>query len=352
MPYQDARAYSAARFMLQLDGATAGSLASAEGGLAVADVVEEKLGPDQVVRKHIAQPKYTDIQLGFGPGMSPNVYQWITDTLDHKHLRKSGVVVTSDYDLKERERLTFTNALISRVDFPALTAAAKDSAKLTLSLAPEVTKREKGSGTKVSYPVDAKGQTRWLPADFKLEIAGLDCTGVSMVEPISIRVVMVEDAVGEMRDYQKAPAHIELSDLVVTLTEAKADLFYAWHEDFVIKGNNTENYEKSGKLEFRSPAQTALFTLSFAGLGIYKLASTQAAGPDAIRRVTASMYCQEMAFSLGSGAPAAPVQPPAPPPSPSGETPSSEQSPGSSELTPVVLSGDYPGRFTRIRTTV
>jgi hypothetical protein len=300
MPLQ--RSFAAGHFMLELDGVDAGWLASAEGGFAVADVVEEKPGADRVVHKHLAGVKYTDIQLGFGPGLSKGLHEWITDTLEGKHLRKNGAVVTADFDFKERERLTFMDALISHIDFPALDASSKDSAKLTLGLAPEQTRRVKGSGGKLAGQLGAK-TAKWLLANFKLEIDGLDCTGVSQIGPISIQSVAAEQAIGERREIEKEASRLEIPDLVVTLSEAKADSFHTWHEDFVIKGNNGDDKEKSGKLQFLGPTMDTLFTLSFSGLGIYKLApSAQSAGVEAVRRLTASMYCEEMAFAAGAGA--------------------------------------------------
>ena len=300
MPLQ--RSFAAGHFMLELDGVDAGWLASAEGGFAVADVVVEKPGADRLVHKHLAGLKYTDIQLGFGTGLSKGLYQWITDTLAGKPQRKNGVLITADFDFKERERLTFTDALISHIDFPALDASSKDVAKLTIGLAPDQTTKAKGSGGKLAGQLGTK-TVKWLLANFKLEIDGLDCTGVSRIEPISIKSVAGEHTIGERREIEREVSRLEIPDLVVTLSEAKADSFDAWHEDFVIKGNNGDDKEKSGKLEFLGPTKETLFTLSFSGLGIYKLApSAQTAGVEAVRRLTASMYCEEMAFAPGAGA--------------------------------------------------
>jgi tail tube protein gp19 len=352
MADQTARAYAGGQYLLQLDNVDAGWLASAEGGDAVSDVVEEKVGPDHVVHKHIAGVKYTDIHLAFGTGMSTALYQWIADTLKNTYSRKNGALIAADYNFNERDRLTFYNTLISRIGFPALDGSSKESAKLTLGLAPEYTRRQKGSGSKVSVQAGARGpSTKWSPADFRLKIDGLDCTAVSRIEAISIESVIVENAVGELRDYQKAPAHLEIPDLVVTLAEAKADSFYDWHEDFVIKGNNGENQEKSGTLEFLNAAmKQTLFTLSFSGLGIYKLAaSAKTAGTETIRRVTASMYCQDMRFAPGPPAPAQQRQDQS---QDSGQTDTSVPSALSSRTPHITVSGDFPERFTRVRTTV
>lgn len=332
------RAFAGGHFMLDLDGANAGWLASAEGGDAFADVVQEKVGADHIVHKHIAGVKYSDIQIAFGTGMSPSLYQWISDTLAHSFMRKNGALIAADLDFKERERLTFMNALISHIDFPLLDASSKDSAEITLGLAPEQTTRSKGSGAKVTGQVDTKAQKKWLPANFKLEIDGLDCKGVSRIEAMSIKQVTTEDPVGEVRHLEKEPSHLDIPDLVVTLAEAKAEDFYNWHEDFVIKGNCDDAHEKSGNLQLLDPTkQQALFTLTFSGLGIYKLAgSTPLAGTEGIRKVTASLYCEQMALAPG-GVQAAPITPV--PPDPLAPEPATRLGPE-----PVVVTGDRIGR--------
>jgi hypothetical protein len=59
--------------------------------------------------------------------------------------------------------------------------------------------------------------------------------------------------------------------------------------------------EKSGTLEFLGPNGQTLATLSFSGLGIYRLADdTFAAIGDALPRVQATMYCERLDLTLGS----------------------------------------------------
>jgi hypothetical protein len=352
---QDARAYVAGRYSLELDAFTAGWVESAEGGAAMADVIEEKAIPYHIVRKHIAGLKYEDITVNCGTGMSKALYDWISDTLEGKYVRKNGALVGVDYNFKPQSRLSF-RGLIKEVGFPAPDGSSKDAAKLTVKIAPDYARQEAptagagGSGAKSG----ADQQKKWLCANFRLKLDGLNCTRVSRIEPLVLKTVIVENPVGEMREYEKEPAHIEVPDLVVTLAERDAQDFHTWHEDFVIRGNSGEDKEKSGTLELLAPnLQEVLFTLSFSGVGIYKLASLRADATETIRRVTASMYCEEMKFAVGTGvaAPGAdsttqgtsdagtslitPLQPSLVAPEPSG----------------VILSGEYPGRFTRLRTT-
>ena len=144
-----------------------------------------------------------------------------------------------------------------------------------------------------------------LASNFKLTLPGLETvtSKVSKIEALAIKQKLTVSAIGEKRDVTKEAGTLEVPNLIFSVAESFAAPLYDWHEDFVIKGNNGDDKEKSGKLEFLSPTKETLFTLSFSGLGIYKLApSAQTAGVEAVRRLTASMYCEEMAFAPGAGA--------------------------------------------------
>ena len=88
-----------------------------------------------------------------------------------------------------------------------------------------------------------------------------------------------------------------MPNLAVTLPEADAESFFAWHEEFVINGSNGE---KNGTLDYLAPnlGQT-LFTIQFENLGIFRLTPEKVeAGSEQIRRVKAEMYCEAMTFSF------------------------------------------------------
>ncbi|HEY3366575.1 MAG TPA: phage tail protein [Symbiobacteriaceae bacterium] len=285
---------------LELDGVFAGWLYSAEGGGATSDVVVDKLGPDHIARKHIAGVKYEDITVAVGPGMSTAFYQWIKDSFDHKATRKNGAIITAEHNGNVLSRTAFTNALITEVGFPALDAASKDAAKMTIKFAPEYTRRVSATG-KVAG-ISAKGdQKKWLPANFRLRIDGLDdaTSRVNSIEAIVVKQKVAENPVGEVRDFEVEPTKLEIPNLAFTVAESSADPLYAWLDDFVIQGNNGQDQEKTGSLEFLGPdLKEVLFRLDFQGLGIFKLTPDKLeAGAESIRRVRAELYVEEMAFS-------------------------------------------------------
>ena len=300
----DGRAYVAGKYGVDLGGSMAGWVYSAEGGYASSEVVTEKMGPDHIARKHIAGVKYDDITVSCGTGMSKGFYSWIKDSFDHKYSRKDGAIITADYNYKEKSRLTFSQALIAEVGFPALDASSKDPCKLSLKFSPEITRTTAtfGGTTAVTGQFKQAVQKQWLPSNFRLRIDGLDdaCSRVTKIDALVLKQKNVDNSVGEHRDYQKEPASIEVPNLVITTAESHAEELYKWHEDFVIRGNNFDAQEKGATLEYLTPdLKTVLFTVTFQHLGIFKLSPDKVeAGSEQIRRVKAEMYCEEMTFNF------------------------------------------------------
>ncbi len=286
---KDGRSYVAGRFALLLDrDPTASVLKSVDGGAIKAEVVTILAEP--VNKKALAQLKYEDFTMQMGLSMAKPLYEWIKASFDLKPARKSGAVVAADFNYKEMSRRDFTNALITEISFPKLDGASKDAAHLTVKFAPEQLTFVKGSGKDVDVGVSAK-QKKFLPSNFRLTIDGLDCKKVSKVEAFTIKQGIIRDVKGLL-----VPGKIEYPNLKVTLSQTGSETWYDWFDDFVIKGNNGDDKEKKGSLEFLAPdLKSTLLTLNFSNLGIYcLLPDTAEANSDNISRLTAEIYCEMM----------------------------------------------------------
>jgi hypothetical protein len=296
--------YTAGRFGLELDGTAVGFVESVEGGQAFADVIEENAGPDKIVHKHLAGLKYEDLVLTVGSNMSDSFYDWISALFDRKPARKGGALSFQDYTGAEKERLSWRDGLITEVVFPALDAGTNDLGKLTVTISPEETTHAKGSGAQAGAS-GVKQQKALQRNSFRLSIDGVDCTHVTKVDALTIRQALAQQEIGDVRDIRNEPGKLEIPNLVVTVKEAHAVDFVAWHEEFVIKGNNGASQEKSGKLEFLSSnLKDVVFTLTLRGLGIFRISPLRSeSGAAGVASLEAHMYCEEMSF----GYPSAPV---------------------------------------------
>jgi len=309
---KNTRAYTGGKYNLEFDpNGNAGWIKDADGGHAVADVVTEKMGADVLARKHLGNVKYEDVSFKCGTGMSREFYNWIDTAIkftSNVDGRKNGAIVHFDYDYNELSRLTFHEALVTEFAMPALDASSKDPAMMTVKFKPEWTRKTfGGGGKKTSSNLKPDVQKKWLPANFRLRFTNdasfdLALQKVNKIEALTIKQKVVENAIGEQRDYQQEPAAIEFPNLVITLAESHADKFYQWHENFVIKGVNGDDQEKTAMLEYLSPdLTTVLFTLTLEHCGVFKLSPDKIeAGVESIRRVKVEMYCEEIKFSYGS----------------------------------------------------
>src|SRR5579864_8960629 len=215
------RGCDAGKHAILLDGAMAGWLYSMEGGQVTNNVISGGAAP----QKHPRQVTSQDIVLTCGPGMSQGFYEWITSCVDGRALRKNGTIVTCDYNGAERSRMDFNNALITEVGFPQLDAGSKDTAQITIRIAPETTRFLTHSGSKLNSQ-GAGRQKRWLPSNFKLQIQGLDCSRVDRVAPILIKDNRLGK--GGPRDYSSGTGGRTTSQLVVTLPQNQANSFHRW----------------------------------------------------------------------------------------------------------------------------
>ncbi len=289
----DTRSYVASKFGLTLGGVQAGWLRSAEGGTAMAEVVTEKVGPDLVSKKHLAGVTYEPITV-VADFQSPGLTEWIAASWKGNYSRKNGSILEADYDYTVKAEREFFNAIVAETKMPALDAASKDAAYMTVKLAPEYTRLQAGSGKATIS--SAKSTLKWMPAYFRFEMAGLDGSKVNKIDAFTVRQTVTESPVGEARDYQKEPSAIEFPNLKVTLAATSGQSWLTWHDDFVIKGNNGADQERSGSIVYLdSYMKTELGRVNLSNCGIFRLTPEPVvAGAETIRRLVAELYCEKM----------------------------------------------------------
>jgi hypothetical protein len=289
------RPYVSGNYMLNLAGVPVGFVKSVAGGGVTAEVISENAGPSYFTKKHLGRIQYEAFTIRIGLSMNKAIYDWISASWQMKSSRKSGSIISADYNLNAQSERQFSNALLTETTIPAMDGSGKEPAYLTFKLQPEVVQYKKATG-KVSSDVGKTEQQLWLPSNFRLDIAGLDCTKVNKIDAFTVKQTFATDDIGNARDVE--PGRLNFPNLKVSLSEAGAQTWVDWHDDFVIKGNNGESNEKNGSLAFLSPNRTTeLGRINFFNLGIFKLAFDEGdAAPDPIKRVTAELYCERMDF--------------------------------------------------------
>jgi len=150
--------------------------------------------------------------------------------------------------------MSFQQALLTAVTFPALDAAAKETAYLTVEVAPETSKILSGSGATLKQVGVAK-QKMWSPANFRFGIKGIDTYKVSKIDALTVKQTAATGENGENRDFGLEPGKIEFPNLAIMLPESNAGSFYDWHEDFVIRGNSRDESERNGEIFYLASDQ-------------------------------------------------------------------------------------------------
>jgi phage tail-like protein len=297
----DARSYVSGNFALELDGLNCGFLKSIEGGDVTAEVINEAVGQDYFVHKHIGKPKYSDITISVGFAGTQPLFDWIKASWNANYQRKKGAVTAANHKLESMSTREFYEAIITETTIPACDGSSKDPSYLTLKFEPEYIRYKKGDGKKLTGEFGKGEQKMWLPSNFRLEIPGLDCTKVNKIDSFTIKQSKVDEGVGDTRDQSIEPGKLEVPNLKITLSERTVETWAAWHEDFVINGNNGQDFEKTGALVFLSPnRKDELGRINFYNLGIFKLSADKSeANADQIKRVTGELYCERMEFVYG-----------------------------------------------------
>ena len=292
------RAYVAGNYYLMLNNTNCGFVKSVDGGAISAEVINEPAGAEYFVKKHIGQPKYEDISIQIGFSMNKSIYDWIGQSWTASSQAKSGKVVVCDFNLMPKSEKQFFDAFITETTIPACDGSSKEPAYITLTFSPERTISTATNAAAGKSDYGKNEQEIWLPCNFQLNIDGLDCSKVNMIDSFTIKQSVITDDIGDARDFQKEPGKLEFPNLKITLPEGSAQSWVDWHDNFVIKGNNDDGHEKNGTLVFLSPnRQTELARIKFFNMGIVSLESSKyEANADQLKRVTAEIYCERMEF--------------------------------------------------------
>jgi hypothetical protein len=292
--------YTAGSSVLELEGASQGFVRSWEGGNCYADVITEKAGADGIPHKRLGPPKYEPITLELPTSVSKELETWIAETLAGRWMEKSGALVILDNTGHVERRVSFDNARIEEVVFPACDGASKDVGYLTLKLRPERTSESReGKGTAYATDLGTRKTKQWQAANFRATIPGVDCTHVARISPVT---VTVPSAPVSSRDKLPAGASVDIPNLTFTLDRTSADTWRDWFQGLVERGENGQQGTKAGTIEYLAVNGTeVLWKLDLEGLGIRALRSDKLIpNADSIPRLQAEVYCEGVRYS-GAG---------------------------------------------------
>lgn len=277
---------AAGHFLLNLDDRPV-LLEDFDGGNIRGNVVTTNMGPQQLARKNISTLTFEPFRLGVGMSMGKPLIDWIKTSLDLSAMRKDGSVVTVNTSDKAQWYRHFRGALIEEITIPAMDATSKEAAPFTIKFQAEKITYAKGDGAVVKAPADTKPK-KWLTSNFRLRIGALPCKRLAKIDAFTIKQSV------------ERPARLEFPNLKVTFSAADAGAWEDWFQAFVIDGNNGQEKELKGAIEFLDPSTNGILgSIELSQVGIFSLhEEKQDASNEGIARYVAQLYVEKMSIDI------------------------------------------------------
>jgi hypothetical protein len=281
---------SSATTVLSIDGVAVARVLQREGGdlrAGVSTAVSTIGGlSTKTVGTASVAPLVLHVQLPPTPGIAALVDELITGKL----IRHT--VHVTDYNLSGAAVATqeLTGAILTHATFPAFDSASTTAGALTLIFRAE-------NSTSVTAVANSAIPTIDVATSFYLGIDGLDTRGVIGIEPIAFRRVMSSSAIGETRDSGLSASSLQIDNLVIRINAAQSASWSSWWDEFVLRGQSGDSYEKSGSLHLVGASGKALTPwLNFSHLGILRVSRlSPPAGP--AQTLEAELYLENVSLS-------------------------------------------------------
>ncbi len=300
------RAFAAARFYLELDGQKVGVITSVDGGNFKSEPIGEQVGGEGLVTRYPGRQKFEDITLQVGASMAPGFWKWIKASIGASPERRAGAIVTCDFDGYERSRRTFSEALISEVQFPGCDAKAKAPALVTVKIAVERLDYERQDAELAPMEAPITKQKMWLPRNYQLTLEKLDketTKHVVKIDPISVKQQIIQNPVGREKWPRIEAGRVEFPTLSIHVPETYLKPWYEWWKKFVGEVEHDAQNETTGSIVYlASDCKTPLMTLGLSGVGISTITfEKHETTSEALRIAKIDLYTESVDFKEGKG---------------------------------------------------
>ncbi len=309
MPADLKKAYTGGRFAFEFDDKqSSGFVNGIDGGQFKADPVVYQQGSDFFVAKYAGRAKYDDITITVGAAMSPPFWKWVSSSLDGKPQRRNGALVGYDFDFCERSRREFYSGLIAEIGFPALDAASKNAAALSVKITPEYLAYKAGDGHKLTggqAQDQLTKQKRWLTSNFRFTLdrfKGSDTMRSVKVEAFTVKQNIIDNPVGSEKHSRKEVGRLELPQLVVTFPESQLGDWMKWWDDSVGKGDRKDQYTTGVITYLASDQSTELMRIEFSGVSLLSVELDKyEAHKEGIATAKATLNLEMLKLTAGKG---------------------------------------------------
>lgn len=289
------RSYSAGRFALSIDGATAGFIKKCEGAFTKGEVVKHNLGTSFYAKKHLATISHEPLKMDIAAGMGKPLWEWIQASMDKGFVEKNIEIQACNFNHEVESVRALSDCYISEVSLPALDGSSKDAVYLSVTIDPQVVRNEAGTGAQIKGDENAKSKD-FLCSNFRVSIGDLPCDRVAKVGALKWTQKIVKDEVGAFREARKEPAALEVGDLELDISQADIADWEKWHKSFVIDGICSDGDELNGSITLLGPdMKKELLTVDLLHIGIMELTpAAMEANKEEVARFKVKLYIEEM----------------------------------------------------------
>ncbi len=296
------RPYAGANYQLQLEGEPAASLKSFTGGGGSGKVVTTDF-PRLGVDKALVDPRFDDIQIQMGLNMSKAAGQWVMDAFNGKAAvtgGKDGSVAVLDHNFNVKQRVDFSEALITEISFPALDSAKREPGYLGVTLSPGSVQLDLQGGGELGSMGLGKQKT-WQTSNFRVKLGGLPCDRIAKIESFKIKQELREVTHGEDRFTEVTPGRVEYPNLVFAISAVSLPDWAAWYEKFLVDGQNEDSDELDGAIELLSTdLKKVLGKIELQGVGLkgFNPFVNANANSEAAAQFTVELYVEQMTLTI------------------------------------------------------
>jgi hypothetical protein len=261
--------YATSGLYFELEGDVVARLHAAGGGNGAAAIVLDTSSGH--TDKRVSAITYGDIAFQVDPGnLEQALETWLQDFTSSSGVPalRSGALLITDSSLRVRERLEFLDAAIVEVRLPAVDAASREAAFMTVRIRPARTTYRAGTSNAISSPRSNRTATT---SEFAVELRPRRTERVAQASGLTLRrsVTSSDPQGGGAPDVRGA---LEVSDLRLAIATSDRDDWVRWYEEFLVRGQNGENHELSGSLTLLTRnLRDEILRIELAGVGLRSL---------------------------------------------------------------------------------
>jgi hypothetical protein len=276
------RKYFATYVALELDGAYAGNLASAEGGepVIVPGQPEMTTGTTKTPAT-VTTVRYEPLRLRLGD-MSAAVFKWIGDTSTSGPRPAAVTVISCDFEGRENYRLVAQEVRPISIMTDSFDASAKESLRFELTLQPTTSSHVLSTKPNSAVKLGVRSKAI-LRSNFRLYIKDYDSASLQIrsIEPFGLKA--------------RPDGLLVPTTLKFTMLFASAAPLFNWMQG-TLAGKDGG---RPAQLQILSPdLKTALATIDFTGLTILRISCPAQTGGDSFQHVEVECQPTTLTFNM------------------------------------------------------